>query len=215
MKKQESDFSDVILQKFYKELSQRLNDDSIFSILMADSAIMARIERYARSTYKKFKDMILKYPSASCVDIDTYIKIQYEDHNIVAKLLKVMHDRYSKELVDSIQAQMSANNVKLTASDDNPFSGEIPTQFAPVVMPMAMPKGMPKGDMEQAMYQTPPAGPVRGPPPPTGFDIPMPEQSQKSKSTTDAAQQSQQKSRSKTAVTAESAYGNNNEMRIM
>lgn len=134
VKKMESEFNDVIQQKFLMEMKTRIKSDKIFNILTQDNGVLNKVIQYSKNTFKKYKDMIVKYPSVNCVDIDTYIKIQFEDHDIIAKLLKVLHDRYSKELVDSIQTQMSANNVKLTATDDNPF-GDIPTQFAPIMLP--------------------------------------------------------------------------------
>lgn len=134
VKKMETEFNDVIQQKFLMEMKTRIKSDKIFNILTQDNGVLNKVIQYSKNTFKKYKDMIVKYPSVNCVDIDTYIKIQFEDHDIIAKLLKVLHDRYSKELVDSIQTQMSANNVKLTATDDNPF-GDIPTQFAPIMLP--------------------------------------------------------------------------------
>ena len=203
VKKMESEFNEVIQQKFLMEMKTRIKSDKIFNILTQDNGVLNKVIQYSKNTFKKYKDMMVKYPSVNCVDIDTYIKIQFEDHDIIAKLLKVLHDRYSKELVDSIQTQMSANNVKLTATDDNPF-GDIPTQFAPMpsnnaqMMPPPMP---PMADMVNEPMMMPDEPMSMQPPPGRAFS-----QQQVSQQQVSASQKSNP-SGTKKSITAESPFG--------
>ena len=211
----ESEFNDEIKKKFLMEIKTRLQSDKIFNIVTQDVGVLNKIILYSRNTFKKFKDMIVKYPSVNCVDIDTYIKIQIEDHDIIAKLLKVLHDRYSKELVDSIQTQMSANNVKLTATDDNPF-GDIPTQFAPMMLPRTY---EPRTDEPRPIGAKPnlklmmrnerrpeDADEPMAMQPPTERESSLPSKNQMSKQQMSTSQKSNPSS-TKQSITAESPFG--------
>jgi len=201
----ESEFNEQIQQKFLMEMKTPIKSDKIFNILTQDNGVLNKVIQYSKNTFKKYKEMIVKYPSVNCVDIDTYIKIQFEDHDIIAKLLKVLHDRYSKELVDSIQTQMSANNVKLTATDDNPF-GDIPTQFAPMpssnaqMMPPMMPQMANDGPVMPDEPMMMPDEPMSMQPPPgRAF-------SQQASASKKSAPRSNP-SGSKQSITAESPFG--------
>ena len=99
----EQQFKILVETKFQTELRMRVKNEVLYSLIITDPIAPGIIRDNAQTVFEKYKRAVRKYGLKDCLSVDTYIKMLFDDSDIVSKLIGVIRPRTIKNIRTAVK----------------------------------------------------------------------------------------------------------------